>query len=190
MFEPGQIRYFLLASRVKFWLCTCVLEIQLVKFSRFADAAGTLTQLLLSRNLPFSLLPWPSSGRSARNPKSHAIIKQLALCAHSAFLMMLYASSAICCWHISLLTYFLPRQPSCTPPFLPAGEFRPGEATTVDGYRQHQGGLRLFRRIRPTCTDTDTKISHLGELLLAHPSSIFTVWPTLKVDEKKIKKNK
>ena len=104
----------------------------------------------------------------------NAIIKQLALCAHSAFLMMLYASSAICCWHISLLTYFLPRQPSCTPPFLPAGEFRPGEATTVDGYRQHQGGLRLFRRIRPTCTDTDTKISRwvnfsLGRLLPIAP---------------------
>ena len=132
-----------------------------MKFSRFADAAGTLTQLLLSRNLPFSLLPWPSSGRSARNPKSHAIIKQLALCAHSAFLMMLCTPTAIrCSFPLTLSPTFSPRPRFAT--HLPAGEYRSGKATTVDGYRQHQGGLRLFRRIRPTCTDTDTKISLAG----------------------------
>ena len=147
-----------------------------MKFSRFADAAGTLTQLLLSRNLPFSLLPWPSSERSARNPKSHAIIKQLALCAHSAFLMMLCTPTAITLlFSLNLAPYLLTTPTLFPPPFLPAGEFRFGKATTVDGYRQHQGGLRLFRRIRPTCTDTDTKISRWVNCHLSHPSSILTM---------------
>ena len=91
----------------------------------------------------------------------NAIIKQLALCAHSAFLMMLCTPTAIrCSFPLTLSPTFSPRPRFAT--HLPAGEYRSGKATTVDGYRQHQGGLRLFRRIRPTCTDTDTKISLAG----------------------------